>query len=375
LADALSRDLRTVNSDRHLYVTFQPPAAPDGPRSSAGAGGQAPIGPMRQQPGSTPAMQEMIRRRNYYLNRAERLDGNVGYLEVRQFFGLADEARQALAGAMAFLTQTDAMIIDVRYAPGGDARMVDLLASFFFEKAMPTLATFSRARNETIQRSTLESVPGQRRPDIPVYVLTSRDTGSAAEDFAFLMQQMGRAVLVGDRTAGAGHSNAILSIGGGYSLSVSIGRTFNPRTNEGWEGTGVQPHTRVPSSEALDTAHRLALTALMEKASTPASREELTWTRATLDARRSPVPIEEKVLRAYAGQYGLRIVTFENGRLWYQRQADAEKRSLLAVNATEFAMEEGQRLQFVATGPTVQLRLLMPDGTSVDYTRAAPEDL
>ena len=36
-----------------------------------------------------------MRRRNYFLNRAERLDGNIGYLEVRRFFGLADDALDA----------------------------------------------------------------------------------------------------------------------------------------------------------------------------------------------------------------------------------------------------------------------------------------
>ena len=87
-----------------------------------------------------------MRRRNYFLNRAERLDGNVGYLEVRRFFGLTEEALDAAAGAMAFLAQTDAMIIDVRYAPGGDVRMVDMLASYFFDKPTPTLATYSRSR-------------------------------------------------------------------------------------------------------------------------------------------------------------------------------------------------------------------------------------
>src|SRR6185503_2257548 len=105
------------------------------------------------------------------------------------------------------------MVIDVRYVPGGDVRMVDLLASYFFDKVVPTLATYFRPRNETLQRSTLASVPGRRRPDIPVYVLTSRDTGSAAEDFVFLMRQTGRATLVGDRTAGAGHTNVIVGLG------------------------------------------------------------------------------------------------------------------------------------------------------------------
>jgi len=358
LADALTRDLRVTNGDRHLYVLYQPG------QSSGSASG-----PVRQGPGATPASADLMRRRNYFLNRAERLDGNVGYLEVRRFFGLADEALDAVAGAMAFLAQTDAIIIDVRYAPGGDVRMVDTLASFFFDKVTPTLASYSRSRNEIIQRSTLATLPGRRRPDIPVFVLTSRDTGSAAEDFAFLMQQTGRATVVGDRTAGAGHINAILGLGGGYSVSVSVGRTYNPKTNEGWEGTGVQPHVRAAAGDALDSAHRLALSTLIEKASTPAVRQELSWTRDALDARRTPTPVDEKTLRSFEGQYGARVISFGQGRLWYQRADDAEKIPMLPLSASEFTMGEGQRLQFVMGGGSPELRLLMPDGTHVSYGR------
>jgi len=362
LADALTRDLRVENGDRHLYVQYQP-------GQTAGPAGGSPSGPVRQTSGGTPASAELMRRRNYFLNRAERLDGNVGYLDVRRFFGLTDDALAAAAGAMAFLAQTDAMIVDVRYAPGGDVRMVDMLASYFFDKVTPTLASYVRSRNETIQRSTLESVPGRRRPGIPVYVLTSRDTGSAAEDFAFLMQQTGRATLVGDRTGGAGHMNAILGIGGGYAVSVSIGRTFNPKTNEGWEGTGVQPDVRATAAAALDTAHRLALAALMEKATDAAVRRELSWTRDALDARRSPPAVDEQTLKSFVGQYGVRFITFAEGRLWYQRAADAEKIPLTAVSSTEFAMGEGQRFKFVTTPSSVEMRLLNTDGTDVPYTR------
>jgi ketosteroid isomerase-like protein len=362
LADALTRDLRVENGDRHLYVQFQPG---QGPRASAGS----PSGPVRQVAGGSPAQAELMRRRNYFLNKAERLDGNVGYLEVRRFFGLSQDALDAAAAAMAFLAQTDAIIIDVRYAPGGDVRMVDLLASYFFDKVTPTLASFSRSRNETVQRSTLEKVPGRRRPDIPVYVLTSRDTGSAAEDFAFLLQQTGRATLVGDRTAGAGHMNAILGLGGGYSVSVSIGRTFSPKTNEGWEGTGVQPNVRAAASGALDTAHRLALTALIDKATDPAVRQELSWSRDAFDARLKPVAVDELTLKAYIGQYGVRSVSLADGRLWYQRAADAEKIPLTAVSATEFAMGEGQRFRFVINGSSAEMQLLMADGTHVPYAR------
>jgi hypothetical protein len=364
LADALTRDLRVENGDRHLYVQYQPSAA-------AGPSTGSPSGPVRQVAGGTPATADLMRRRNFFLNRAERLDGNVGYLEIRRFFGLTEDALAAAAAAMAFLAHTDAIILDVRYAPGGDARMVDTLASYFFDKVTPTLASYSRSRNETIQRATLETIPGKRRPAIPVYVLTSRDTGSAAEDFAFLLQQTGRATLVGDRTAGAGHMNAVLGIGGGYSVSVSIGRTFNPRTNQGWEGTGVQPDVRAAAADALDTAHRLALSALIEKAGDPGVRQELSWTRDALAARKSPVSVDDKTLKSYAGQYGVRFITFADGRLWYQRAADAEKMAMLPLSASEFAMSEGQRLEFSVRGGTTEMRMLMPGGPPVPFIRTA----
>jgi ketosteroid isomerase-like protein len=363
LADALTRDLRVENDDRHLYVQFQP-------GQSAGSVSGSPSGPVRQVAGGTPASADLMRRRNFFLNRAERLDGNIGYLEVRRFFGLTEDALAAAAAAMAFLAQTDAIIIDVRYAPGGDVRMVDMLASYFFDQVTPTLATYSRSRNETIQRSTLESVPGKRRPDIPVYVLTSRDTGSAAEDFAFLLQQAGRATLVGDRTGGAGHMNAVLGIGGGYSVSVSIGRTFNPKTNQGWEGTGVQPTVRASAADALSTAHRLAISALIDKATDPAVKDELSWTRDAIDARKSPPVVDDKTLNSYAGQYGVRVISFGEGRLWYQRAADAEKIPMVAVSAAEFAMGEGQRLEFEVNGGTAVMRMLTAGGPPVSFTRS-----
>ncbi len=359
LADALTRDLRSLNGDRHLYVQYQPGGAPP-----AATGG-----PVRVIPGATASSSDLMRRRNYFLNRAERLDGNIGYLEIRRFFGLSDDALDAAAAAMAFLRQTDAMILDVRYAPGGDVRMVDLIASYFFDKVTPTLSTFSRSRNETIKRSTLESVPGRRRPDIPLYVLISRDTGSAAEDFAFLLQQTGRATLVGDRTAGAGHTNAILAIGGGYSVSVSNGRTFNPATNQGWEGTGVQPAVKVSPSDAVVVAHRLALTSLLEKSTDPLVKQELSWTRDALDARVTPVTVNAAALRALAGQYGVRFVTFADGRLWYQRAAEAEKIPLLPLSSTEFAMAEGQRLRFVTQGGVVEMQMRNTDGTHVAFSK------
>ena len=363
LVDTLTLDLRKENGDRHLYLQYQSGASA---APAPGAGG-----PVRVMAGATPQSRDLARRRNYYLNRVERLDGNIGYLEIRRFFSSTEEAREAAAAAMAFLADTDAMIVDVRYAPGGDAGMVDLLASYFFDKVIPTLHTFTRSRNETIERTTLASVPGKRRPAIPLYVLTSRDTGSAAEDFAFLLQQTGRATLVGDRTAGAGHSNAVMVIGGGYSMSVSIGRTYNPKTNKGWEGTGVIPEIAAPPAEALGAAHRLALTALIAKTTDAALQKELVWNRDALDARTSPRAVDERTLRSYAGKYGTRFIRIDRGQLWYQRAESAELIPLTALSATEFAMGEGQRFQFVVSAGKIEMRMLSTDGSHLAYAREA----
>ena len=362
--DTLTQDLKKENGDRHLYVQFQAGSAGTPGRAMPGSGG-----PVRVMAGASPQSRELARRRNYYLNRVERLDGNIGYLDIRRFFSATQEASDAAAAAMAFLADTDAMIVDVRYAPGGDAGMVDLIASYFFDTITPTLHSYSRPRNETIERTTLATVPGKRRPAIPLYVLVSRDTGSAAEDFAFLLQQTGRATLVGDRTAGAGHTNAIMSLGGGYSVSVSTGRTYNPKTNQGWEGVGVQPQVKVTPADALDAAHRLALTTLMDKANDESLKRELSWTRDAIDARRSGAAVEARTLQSYAGKYGARFIRFERGRLWYQRAEDAELIPLVSLSPSEFAMGEGQRFHFVTSDGRVEMRMLSTDGSHLAYVR------
>ena len=106
----------------------------------------------------------------------------------------------------------------------------------------------------------------------------------------------------------------------------------------------------------------------MEKTADPV-RQELSWTRDALDARRTPPSIDEKTLKSYIGQYGARFITFAEGRLWYQRALDAEKIPMLPLSPSEFSMAEGQRVQFVASGTSVELRLLSPDGGHVPYAR------
>jgi C-terminal processing protease CtpA/Prc len=89
------------------------------------------------------------------------------------------------------------------------------------------------------ERWTLETVPGKRLTNVPVYILTSRRTFSAGESFTFGLKVTRRATLVGERTGG-------------------VGRSYDPRTNKGWEAEGIEPDVEVPQDKALERALELA---------------------------------------------------------------------------------------------------------------------
>jgi C-terminal processing protease CtpA/Prc len=64
--------------------------------------------------------------------------------------------------------------------------------------------------------------------------------------------------LVGETTHGAGNYGRPVSLPGGYAAFIPLGRTFDPDTGQGWEGTGVTPDVAVPADQALDKALELA---------------------------------------------------------------------------------------------------------------------
>jgi hypothetical protein len=235
LSRLLTTDLRSLNHDLHLSVSYNP-AGPSG-------AGRA-VGP--------PAF--LSKAQHYALGRVDVLPGNIGYFEINGF-SLESGARDAIVGALTYLQTTDAIILDLRKNRGGDGNLVNFLISHFTGPdtlASVTVKTRGGGRNFT--RYTLASVPGPRRPDVPLYVLISRSTGSAGEDCAFVLQNLKRATLIGDRTAGAGHNVAVVSSGHGFQTGISFSRVSDPRTGKEWEQVGVQPDVKVDPAASLDSA-------------------------------------------------------------------------------------------------------------------------
>ena len=329
-SEMLSADLRSINQDKHMSVQFDPQAkAPQ-----VGADGIHLRGDTGAPP---PEVGAAERRQHYGIGRLDVLPGNVGYLDLRKF-AESPAAHGAAVDALKYLETTDAIIIDLRRNGGGSGEMSNFLISHFTgSDSVLSLRIVNRSGNETIDRWTLATVPGPRRPDVPLYLLVSGGTASAAEDFAFVLHNMGRATLVGSRTAGAGHNVAFVDAGHGFVAGISFTRVSDPRSGREWERTGIEPDIATDADRALEVAQASAVARLAGQAS-GRDRDVLSLLQEYLDARQRPHFVPAKTLARYAGTYeGPRVVTVVDGRLVYWRGQGFLPDTLAALSDSVFS--------------------------------------
>jgi hypothetical protein len=248
-ADALSRDLRAVSHDRHLFVTYNPFTLPEQPGSGSGPHGPSPAELAR--------FRTMVEQQNCTFSKLEILNHNVGYIKF-DAFPPPDICGPTVVAAMNFLAHTDTLIFDLRENHGGDPNMVDFMVSYLFQHPTHINDLTNRHDNETHQYWTLPWVPGPRFVNQPVYVLTSHETFSGGEEFTFDLKTQKRATIVGETTGGGAHPVQGMSAGDHFTIGVPFGRPINPVTKGDWEGKGIEPDVKVSAAEALSTAEKLA---------------------------------------------------------------------------------------------------------------------
>jgi C-terminal processing protease CtpA/Prc len=303
------------------------------------------------------------------MGKAEILDGNVGYLEITAFTG--GDYRDAVVDALRFLSRTDAVILDVRRNGGGASDMSHFIFSHFFGGTpVPTIDVRTRASSEPNHRMSLADVPGPRRPDVPLFVLISQATGSAAEEFSFVLKNRRRATLVGRRTAGAGHMVAQIPVDHGFTVSVSITRVSDPETGAEWEQVGVQPDIPVPPEHALLAAHAAALKAVAAGTTDVNRSEVLRRLIETSEARLRATPEAAERLRRFEGTYEGRVVTVRDGQLFYARRSGGLGEPLTPLGGDVYALA-AVRLRFSEIGGAMAITVEQQDGTRVTLNREA----
>ncbi|GHF75814.1 interphotoreceptor retinoid-binding protein [Kitasatospora xanthocidica] len=247
LADAVTTDLRSVNGDLHLALQYHAvPVPPDR--------GAAVLAAMRRDFDSSLGG----------VPRVELLDGGVAVLEIGPKVFPLDWAAQPLAAALSLAAPARALILDLRRNTGGDPDTVAFVCGYLLDGRTHLNTLVSRQGEVAEQSWTPPYVPGARfGADKPVYVLTSGNTFSAAEELAYDLQQLGRAEVVGEATRGGAHPRDGWTVHPHLELSVPVARAVNPVSGTNWEGTGVRPDVPCDADAALDRALALAVTRLV----------------------------------------------------------------------------------------------------------------
>jgi len=247
LAEAVTADLQSVNGDKHLRLLYH----------------DQPIG--HREPGDDAEEYAAVARWAQQtcggVASVQRLAGNVGYLDLQPILFPAVIGGELITAAMSLLAATEALIIDVRHCLGGEPAMVAFLISYLWDHDPVQLTGLQERQDDRPRQSwTLPYVPGRRFGKAkPVYALTSATTFSGGEQLAYDLQQLRRAVIIGETTRGGGHAREGFRVGPHLEATISVAAAVNPVSGTSWEGTGVTPDIHTPAAQARDEAHRLAL--------------------------------------------------------------------------------------------------------------------
>jgi C-terminal peptidase prc len=184
------------------------------------------------------------------------LPGGIGMIELDQFSKEAQEQLEEWIPKM-LADGMKALILDMRRNSGGLLTEARDIAGLFLPRGKEVVRTVGRDQEGKENRPQVERT--QREPvvpaDLPVVILTSRMTASAAEIVAGALQDYGRATLVGKTTFGKGSVQQLLPV-----LSERLEDEFADTNQNGRFDAGERLTVDHDKDGEFDLAPRVKLT-------------------------------------------------------------------------------------------------------------------
>jgi carboxyl-terminal processing protease len=167
------------------------------------------------------------------------VDGEIGYIAFNMFLDPA-HLMPAFNDAMRRFLAADGVILDLRGNPGGLTEMAMGMAGWLVKEKDSRLGTVY-ARDDQLK---LIANPRPSTYDGPVAILVDGVTSSTAEFLAGGLKDLGRARIIGERTAGGALTSVIEKLPNGDGFQYALGSFVSAR-GESLEGHGVVPHLEV----------------------------------------------------------------------------------------------------------------------------------
>jgi len=176
------------------------------------------------------------------------LEGNIGYIAISDF---TDKTESQVASALEDLQKrgAKALVLDLRYCPGGTLDSV-VKVSGYFVPAGPVIFVGQKSG-----RQNSLSVNGSNQVDLPLAVLVNAETASAAELLTANIQDAATGAIIGTKTFGKGVMQSVISLPSGAGIVFTTGKYFSRGYQDVDANGGITPDIYVADQEKqLDRA-------------------------------------------------------------------------------------------------------------------------
>ncbi|MDD5428122.1 MAG: S41 family peptidase [Candidatus Omnitrophica bacterium] len=178
------------------------------------------------------------------VKRAELVDGKTGYIRLVEF---QDTTKRELEEALKKLESQgmDALILDLRYNPGGVLEAAIDVAEKFLPKDKVIVSIKAR---EPEQNAVFKSSGRYTHPDHPLIILVNEGSASAAEIVAGATQDNKRGIVLGAKTYGKASVQTVVPLRDGSAVRLTTAAYLTP-SGKLIKDSGILPDVAVELKE------------------------------------------------------------------------------------------------------------------------------
>jgi carboxyl-terminal processing protease len=177
-------------------------------------------------------------------------DDKIGYVRITEFgFQAGEELEAALNKLKA--EGMKALIIDLRWNPGGLLDEAVEVCEKFLPRGQLVVTTEGRDPSQNSVRRA--DGHGDELNGMPMVVLVNLGSASAAEIVTGCLQDLHRAIILGEKTFGKGSVQSIFPLDDGSALKLTTAKYYTP-SHKVIHQHGIAPDVEVPMTEEQEAA-------------------------------------------------------------------------------------------------------------------------
>lgn len=183
-------------------------------------------------------------------------ENKIGYIRLVQFGEhTSDDLETAINKLKGQGMQ--ALIIDLRWNPGGLLDQAVEVCEKFVPRGTPIVST--EGRNAAQDSKHVAEGHGDELHGMPIVVLVNLGSASASEIVSGCLQDLHRAIILGEKTFGKGSVQSIIPLDDGSALRLTTAKYYTP-SHKVIHEVGITPNIVVPTTDEEDRDIRLQLT-------------------------------------------------------------------------------------------------------------------